>query len=132
MSHVLDLTMMFHCSPTLQRYASAAELPGQLSKTTAVLQAANGAPVYVLGISHVSKESCQQIEQLIRLVQPGEGSAGHYACYLDVPCAPGSAMRRLPVCAAVLDWLAEFCAFALRPGCLCLPFLALQTSSWLR
>ncbi|PRW56496.1 actin binding [Chlorella sorokiniana] len=52
------------------RYASAAELPGQLSKTTAVLQAANGAPVYVLGISHVSKESCQQIEQLIRLVQP--------------------------------------------------------------
>ncbi|KAL4858448.1 TraB domain-containing protein [Chlorella vulgaris] len=49
---------------------SAAELPPSLRNTTAVLHTAEGAAAYVLGISHVSKESCQHIEELIRLVQP--------------------------------------------------------------
>lgn len=53
------------------RPRTAAELPGQLANTTAVLQTADGAStVYVLGISHVSKESCREIEQLVRLVRP--------------------------------------------------------------
>ncbi len=50
---------------------TAAELPPSLRNTTAVLHTAEGAAAYVLGISHVSKESCQHIEELIRLVQPG-------------------------------------------------------------
>ena len=53
------------------RPATASELPGQLANPTAVLHTADGAStVYVLGISHVSKESCREIEQLIRLTRP--------------------------------------------------------------
>ena len=56
--------------PVLQ-FRTAAELPPSLRNVTAVLPTAGGPPAYVLGISHVSKESCQQIEELIRLVKPG-------------------------------------------------------------
>lgn len=42
----------------------------QLAYTTAVLEAQGGGTSYVLGISHVSRESCQQIEDLIRAVKP--------------------------------------------------------------
>ncbi|EFN58262.1 hypothetical protein CHLNCDRAFT_57092 [Chlorella variabilis] len=52
------------------QFHTAAELPPSLRNTTAVLQTAEGATAYVLGISHVSKESCREIEQLIRLVRP--------------------------------------------------------------
>ena len=56
------------------QFHTAAELPPSLRNTTAVLQTAEGATAYVLGISHVSKESCREIEQLIRLVRPGESA----------------------------------------------------------
>jgi hypothetical protein len=52
------------------KFSTACDLPGSLRNTTAVLHTAEGATAYVLGISHVSKESCREIEQLIRLVKP--------------------------------------------------------------
>lgn len=47
--------------------APAAEvpLPKPLRDATAVLTSASGSKVYVLGVSHVSKESCAQIEELV-------------------------------------------------------------------
>lgn len=62
--------------PPPQRPESAAELPEDLRKVTAVLTAQNpDAPggrslVYVLGMSHVSRRSVDQVQQLIRMVQP--------------------------------------------------------------
>lgn len=83
-----------------------------------MLQAANGAPVYVLGISHVSKESCQQIEQLIRLVQPGEAmpqlvQRATWGRLEHVRRSPA----QMPACKA-------------SRGCSSIPVL--QTSSWWR
>lgn len=41
-----------------------------LKDSTAVLRDGSGHTAYVLGVSHVSKESCNLIEELIHLVQP--------------------------------------------------------------
>ncbi|GAB4818160.1 hypothetical protein N2152v2_005206 [Parachlorella kessleri] len=49
---------------------AAPALPQPLRDATAVLTSASGSQVYVLGVSHVSKVSCRQVEELIQLVRP--------------------------------------------------------------
>lgn len=75
------------------------QLPAELENATAVLAAPSGATVYVLGMSHVSKDALAQIEQLISTVQPeivlvevrGEGGTGapHWRCSQLTDGAPG-------------------------------------------
>ena len=47
-----------------------ADLPRALRDATAVLDAPNGARVYVLGVSHVSAAACGQVKELISRVRP--------------------------------------------------------------
>ena len=50
--------------PTLE------QLPASLRNPTVILSAPNGVPVYVLGISHVSKAALVDIRALCEAVQP--------------------------------------------------------------
>ena len=50
--------------------APTVELSGHLKNSTAVLHDGSGGVAYVLGMSHVSKESCRLISELIEKVQP--------------------------------------------------------------
>lgn len=59
-----------------KRIETIADLPASLQKNVAILDAPNPqAPggttkVYVLAMSHVSKQSCDDIQELIRATQP--------------------------------------------------------------
>jgi hypothetical protein len=63
-------------APAGQPITSLQQLPPDVAKATALLEAPNpNAPggktqVYVLGVSHVSRVSCNQAKQLIRAVKP--------------------------------------------------------------
>ncbi|KAL4443721.1 hypothetical protein ABPG75_011458 [Micractinium tetrahymenae] len=48
----------------------APQLREQLRNATAVVPAEGGGTAYILGMSHVSRESCQHIDALIRAVKP--------------------------------------------------------------